>query len=189
MGKIKEIDGLVCLNDLDNTISIELRYASENNFTGKKIYPIDICVLRRQTAEKLIRVNDEIKKDGYRIKVWDAYRPVYVQQIFWDILPDSRFVANPAKTGSKHSYGAAVDVTLITNEGKEVIMPSSFDDFSIKARRDNPNMKKEAKKNLNYLTESMCKFGFDYIDSEWWHYIDTEWKKYDILDVQLDKFI
>ncbi|MBV7272094.1 M15 family metallopeptidase [Clostridium sp. PL3] len=189
MKKIIEVNGLVRLKDLDDTISIELRYASENNFTGKKIYPIDICVLRRTTAEKLVKVNEEVKKKGYRIKVWDAYRPVYVQQLFWNVLPDDRFVANPAKTGSKHSYGAAVDVTLITNNGEELKMPSSFDDFSIKARRDNPNIEEEVRKNLNYLTETMCKFGFDYIDSEWWHYVDSEWKKYDILDVKLDKFI
>lgn len=189
MSKLKEINGLVCLKDLDDTISIELRYASKNNFTGRKIYPIDICVLRRQTAEKLAKVNEEVKKKGYRIKVWDAYRPVYVQQIFWHLVQDGRFVANPANGGSKHSYGAAVDVTLITEQGKELIMPSFFDDFSINARRDNPNMSEEARKNLNYLTEAMCKFGFDYIDSEWWHYIDKEWKKYNIQDVQLDKFL
>lgn len=68
-------------------------------------------------------------------------------------------------------------------------MPSSFDDLSIKARRYNPGIEEKARKNSNYLTEIMCKFGFDYIDSEWWHYIDAEWRKYDILDVQLDKFI
>src|SRR6185503_14610279 len=126
----REVKGFVKVTDLDPSIAIELRYATTNNFTGKKIYPVDVCLLRKETALKLAAANAEFKKDGYRIKIWDAYRPPYVQQIFWGILPDERYVANPFRGGSKHNRGGAVDVTLIDSEGKELEMLTGFGDFS-----------------------------------------------------------
>src|SRR3990167_4436862 len=105
---IKVIKGLVRVQDVDPAIVADLRYATENNFTGKKIYPIAVCLLRKETAEKLAAANAEFAKDGYRIKVWDGYRPPYVQKIFWKIMPDDRYVANPYKGGSKHNRGGAV---------------------------------------------------------------------------------
>lgn len=186
--KIAEIDGLVKLKDMDSSFIIDLRYATTNNFTGKKIYPVDVCVLRKETAEKLVKANEEFKKLGYRIKVWDAYRPPYVQQIFWNLVQDNRYVANPKTGGSRHNIGTAVDITLVDNSGKELVMPSGFDDFSIRAQRSNPYISEEAKKNSKLLTDVMVMVGFKPIDTEWWHFDDSESSNYKIVDIKLERF-
>ena len=121
--------------------------------------------------------------------MWDAYRPVYVQRIFWSIVKDSRFVANPDNGGSIHNKGCAVDITLVDKEGKELVMPSSFDDFSEKAYRSNSNMNEEAKNNMQILTGIMLKSGFKVIDTEWWHFDDINSGKYNIEDVDLNLFL
>ncbi|WP_315109053.1 M15 family metallopeptidase [Clostridium intestinale] len=185
----KEINGFVLLKEMDKDFLIDLRYATENNFTKQKVYPNDICVLRKDTAVKLVKANEEFKKLGYRIKIWDAYRPVYVQRIFWNIVKDSRFVANPDNGGSIHNKGCAVDITLVDKEGKELMMPSSFDDFSEKAYRGNTNMSDEAKSNMTILTNIMVQSGFKIIDTEWWHFDDTDSGKYNIEDVDLNLFL
>lgn len=186
---IKESEGLVKIKDLDDSIIIDLRYASKNNFTGRKIYPLDICVLRKETAVKLINANSEFKKRGYVIKIWDAYRPIYVQQIFWDIVKDNRFIANPKNGGSRHNRGTAVDITLIDSKGKEITMPSKFDDFSINAYRYNANESKEVSENIKLLTEVMEANGFIALDEEWWHFDDCDYKMYPVIDVRLEDFV
>jgi zinc D-Ala-D-Ala dipeptidase len=186
---LKEISGLVKIEDIDSSIVVDLRYAGENNFTGKKIYPVNVCVLRRETALKLAKANEEFKKRGFRIKIWDAYRPPYVQQIFWDLVRDSRFVANPKKGGSKHNIGTAVDITLVDSNGVELPMPTEFDDFSTNAYRDNPKVSKEERKNVDLLTDVMKKSGFIPISTEWWHFNDSDSSKYKMVDIKLEKFI
>lgn len=186
---IKEINGLVSLPDVDESLIIDLKYFTTDNFTGKKVYPTNVCVLQKATAEKLAKANEEFKKNGYRIKIWDAYRPVYVQQIFWDIVKDDRFVANPATGGSKHNTGTAVDITLVDSMGNELKMPSKFDDFSINAYRDNSKVDGLAKKNMDYLTSIMKKSGFITISTEWWHFEDSNFAKYKVIDVDLNEFL
>src|SRR5204863_1402356 len=138
---------------------------------------------------KLAAANAEFQKDGYMIKVWDGYRPPYVQKIFWEIMPDDRYVANPYKGGSKHNRGGAVDVTLVDLKGNEVEMPSAYDDFSEKAWRKSPLASAEARKNEDYLTEVMVKHGFSPLEHEWWHFDDPDYKNFPLVDVQLEQFL
>jgi D-alanyl-D-alanine dipeptidase len=188
--EIKEVQGLVRIEDLDDTIVVDMRYAAENNFTGRKVYPADVCLIRRATGEKLVKANREFKTKGYRLKIWDAYRPVYVQKIFWDIVKDSRYVSNPNKGGLlAHCCGIAADVTLVDIEGHEVLMPTGFDDFSIKASRSYTKSSSEARRNMEYLTEVMKRNGFDTISSEWWHFLDSDRKGCKNLDVRLEEFL
>lgn len=180
--------GFVNIADVDRNIIIDLRYATTNNFTGKIIYPSKVCLLRASTAAKLAAANAEFMERGYRIKIWDAYRPLSVQQLFWNLVPDSRYVANPATGGSRHNRGGAVDLTLVDSEGIELTMPSAFDDFSEKASRDNPDMPAEAASNLTYLTRVMVKHGFNPITSEWWHFQDKDAGDFPMVDVKLEDF-
>jgi len=189
VAKIKEINGFVLLSSLDKDIVIGLKYATSDNFTHRIIYPNNICVLRRSTADKLVKANTGLEKLGYRIKVWDAYRPVYVQKIFWDIVKDSRFVANPKTGGSIHNRGCAVDITLVDKNGNELLMPSKFDDFTSKAYRTNSSSQGEARKNMELLTKYMVDNGFKTLDTEWWHFDDLDSKKYAIADIDLNLFI
>lgn len=186
---VLEISGLVLVHDIDPNIVVELRYATTNNFTGQKVYPHEICILRKSTAEKLAKANEELMKQGYCLKVWDAYRPVSVQRIFWDIVKDSRYVANPDNGGSKHNRGTAVDVTLVDMEGNELEMPSGFDDFTGRGSRNNQEISEEAKKNLEVLTKAMVNNGFTTISTEWWHYNDSESDKFGVIDVNPEEFL
>lgn len=184
-----EIDGFVLISDIDSDILIDLRYTTTNNFTGKVVYPVNAAVLRKETALKLAKANTTLKSMGYKLKVWDAYRPLSVQQIFWDLVHDSKYVANPATGGSIHNRGCAVDVTLVDMNNNDIIMPSDFDDFTIKASRNNLSVSSEAKTNMNLLTNAMIESGFSTINSEWWHYNDIDYNNYNVTDMDLNLFI
>ena len=185
----KEVAGLVRVGDIDPTVVVDLKYATEDNFTHRRVYPVSVCLLRKETAQKLAAANAEFAKDGYRIKVWDAFRPLYVQKIFWDLVPDSRYVADPNAGGSRHNRGGAVDITLVDKEGRELEMPSAFDDFSEKASPTNPAMSEQAKKNVAYLEGAMVRSGFQVYEHEWWHFDDSDWKDYPLVDVPLEQFL
>jgi D-alanyl-D-alanine dipeptidase len=182
------IEGFVRVADIDSTIVTDLRYATADNFTGQKVYPTDTCVLRLATAKKLAEASARVTALGYHIKVWDAYRPLSVQKIFWSIYPDSRYVANPSTGGSVHNRGCAVDVTLVNLDGDELVMPSAFDDFSSQASPGNPNMSAEARANLDVLRMAMINVGFNASTSEWWHFSDSDWRQFPVADVDLSRF-
>jgi len=177
---------LVDISELDPTIIIDLKYATSDNFVGKVLYNEKRAVLRRCTAERLVRVQHKLRQQGVGIKIWDAYRPLSVQKEMWKLVPDSRYVANPAR-GSRHNRGAAVDVTLVDSTGKELTMPTGFDDFTEKAGAYYQDIPAEAKRNRKILQKAMTSEGFLILDSEWWHFDDPEWKKFDILDTPLSE--
>ncbi len=174
------------LEELDPSIAIDIRYATANNFAGQQVYPIAKCFLRRNVALKLKKVHDALKKQGLGLKVYDGYRPLSVQKIFWELVPDTRYVADP-KEGSKHNRGAAVDLTLVDESGEELLMPTEFDDFTIKAHRDCMDLPKEAIQNRELLEKAMAELGFVGYQSEWWHFDDAEWKAYPIEDISLEE--
>lgn len=185
--KQEYLHNLVNIKDTNKNIVIDIRYATENNFTGKKIYTKAVCLLSKSTAEKLTKANDEFMKNGYRLKIWDAYRPLRSQQVLYDAVDDKSFVADPSR-GSRHNRGTAVDVTLVDKNGKELEMPTDLDDFTIKASRNYNRNTKEAQKNMEYLTSVMTKYGFTTINNEWWHFDDCNWRDYPLLDIPLDNF-
>ncbi|MES2344667.1 MAG: M15 family metallopeptidase [Chlamydiota bacterium] len=166
-------------------ILMDIRYATDDNFMGKALYPVSKCYVRKKVAEKLHRIQEHLEKRELGLKVWDGYRPLSVQKLFWDLLPDNRYIANPA-TGSKHNRGAAVDVTLVDAYGKELIMPTLFDTFSEKAHRSCMDLPEEALKNRNLLEMMMAEEGFIGLPTEWWHFDDADWKSYPIEDLSLE---
>lgn len=177
---------LVDIKTLSDEFVIDLKYASEDNFIRKKIYQIPLCVMQISTAQKLIGANKELLRKGLRIKIWDAYRPLSVQKIMWDAMPVEDFIADPFKGGSIHNSGFAVDVTLVDVEGKELEMPTEFDDFSERASRNSMLMTAAAAKNLAILTDVMVRYGFKTINTEWWHYYDEDLKERIPLDIPLE---
>ena len=152
------------------------------------MYQTNICVLRKPTALKLASANNEFKKMGYTIKIWDAYRPISVQKVFWGLVPDERYVCNPYNGGSIHNKGCAVDITLVDKNGIELEMPSGFDNFTQSAYRENTSMTKIARANLDMLTKVMTKCGFTTINTEWWHYNDADSANYKVEDIDLNLF-
>jgi D-alanyl-D-alanine dipeptidase len=131
--------------------------------------------------DKLKDANNQFKKLGYRIKIWDAYRPTAVQKILWNKIKDNRYIANP-NSGSVHNRGAAVDITLVDKNGKEISMPTDFDGFTKLADKNYSDVDKEKVKNAKLLESIMLAYGFESIYTEWWHFDDKDWKNYAVID-------
>ena len=167
-------EAFVRVTDYIPNITVELRYATDNNFTGKVIYDFTDAWLRYGTVKKLMEAENELEKHGFRLKLWDAFRPVSAQFTLWETVPDSRYVANPNKGYSNHSRGDTVAVTLTDEEGNEAEMPTGFDDFTAKADRDYSDVTETAAENAKLLEETMTDCGFKPSTTEWWHYSDTD---------------
>jgi D-alanyl-D-alanine dipeptidase len=163
-------------------VRLDIRYATTNNFTGKVLYPMAKCYLRREPAEHLKEVQAELQELGFGLKIFDGYRPLSVQKKMWAIFPNDNFVANPAK-GSRHNRGAAVDLTLIRLDGKELEMPTPYDDFTEKAHRKYMKLPGQVLRNRQLLEDVMTSHGFRGLDTEWWHFDYQGAMKYEILDV------
>ena len=178
----KAID-LVDIKEVNRRIVVDMKYASEDNFTKKKLYDSNTCFLRKSTAVKLDAVQKELERMNLGLKVWDCYRPLAVQRIFWAILPDERYVANP-ETGSRHNRASAVDLTLVDSQGKDVQMPTGFDDFSPRADHGYQDLPDQVIRNRELLKGLMEKTGFISLPEEWWHYDDDKWVQFDLMDVR-----
>lgn len=172
--KEPEDDEYVLVNKYIPDIYVELMYATDNNFTGVRIYDFTDAYLRYGTVKKLANVQKELKEQGYSLKIWDAYRPFEAQQKLWEVYPDPNYVANPANGMKKHNLGGTVDITMVAADGTVISMPTEFDDFSLKADRDYSDIEDEgAVKNVMILQNAMENNGFTGYQGEWWDYSDT----------------
>lgn len=192
---IRQIEGLVLLNDLDDSFIIDLKYATEDNFFKKCFYPVKVCAIRKETGDKLVKANQIFRENGYILKIWDAYRPLSIQQEFYDAYPGTVFVAKPpdptiiSNLRPRHNNGMAVDITLVDKNGKELEMPSGFDDFTEKASPTYEHMTIEARKNIDYMRGVMEGLGFIIHEGEWWHFVDGVETPSPYLDIPLDVFV
>ena len=173
---------LIDIRKVNPKIVLDIRYATTNNFLKQKLYPVARCVLRGAAASRLSQVQNDLSKNGLGLKVYDCYRPLSVQKKMWQVMPDSRFVANPTK-GSRHNRGAAVDVTLIDRNGKELEMPTGFDNFTEKAYLNYSGGSSQSRRNRQILQDAMKKYGFIPLETEWWHFDAPGWDKFSVLDV------
>jgi zinc D-Ala-D-Ala dipeptidase len=171
-------------NELLKTV-FELKYATKNNFTGKKLYPtIKTTYLRKEVADSFIKVSLAFLKLGYAVKIFDGYRPYSATKKMWDLIHDERYVANPSN-GSGHNRGTTLDITLVNLETKqELNMGTGFDNFTDSAAHSfTPYLAEDVRKNRMLLRSTMEAHGFKAFESEWWHYSFAGTKKYDVLDL------
>ena len=176
---------LVELVKLDRTIKLDIRYATSNNFLGRPVYKEARAFLQRPAAEALVRVNMALRKKGYGLIIHDGYRPWSVTRIFWDATPADKkiFVADPSQ-GSRHNRGCAVDLSLFDlKTGKEVVMPSGYDEMTERSHIDYRGGTAEARRLRDILRGAMEAEGFAVYEPEWWHYDYKDWKEYPILDL------
>ena len=164
-------------------VIIDLKYATPDNVFGQVLYTTDDCLLRREVAVALARVQNELRALGLQLVIWDGYRPLSVQKKMWQQVPDERYVANPDK-GSRHNRGAAVDVTLADSTGRYLPMPTAYDDFSEKAHRDCTDVDAEAGGNAERLERVMQSEGFTGLPTEWWHFDYKGWENYPVTDIE-----
>lgn len=183
-------DVLEAIKDHVPDCIMDLRYATDDNFTGRVLYAgaSQDSVhgrLRRGTLKKLKSAAEQLKRKGYRLVIWDAYRPLEAQRIMWEAYPDERFVAHP-DVGSKHNRGCAVDVTLADENGYVLEMPSGFDDFSsdrakrLMSSEDLADHERTIMQRLIDLQIAMGFAGFEIYEDEWWHFTDSDWECYAI---------
>ena len=179
---------LVELVKLDPTIKLDIRYATSNDFLGTPLYTQARAFLQRPAAEALVRANQTLKAQGYGLIIHDGYRPWYVTEIFWEATPDDKkkFVANPAE-GSKHNRGCAVDLSLYDlSTGREVKMPSGYDEMTDRAYADYPGGTADERARRLVLRQAMEAQGFAVIPDEWWHFDYKDWKQYPIQNVKFE---
>ena len=176
----------VDIRSINPRIALDIRYATTNNFVKQKLYPEARCILRASVAQQLSQVQTQLEKRGLGLKAYDCYRPLSVQRRLWEILPDSRYVADPA-TGSRHNRGAAVDLTVVDRTGKELEMPTGFDDFTARAGRSYKELPDLVLKNRQLLEDAMVKGGFVPLSTEWWHFDGRGWQNFSIRDVSFEE--
>lgn len=182
--------GFVLLADFVPEIIQEIRYYSSYNFVGDRIdgYEQPCALLSREAARALKSVSKEVQAQGFRLKVFDAYRPVCAVKHFvlWgiedldlrmkpffypDLKKEDLFEQGYIATQSSHSRGSAIDLTLLDMAtGKEVDMGSSFDLFSEVSHPDYQGVTPEQYENRMMLRKAMLHSGFAPIDCEWWHF-------------------
>lgn len=167
-------------------LKIDLRYATADNFTGRRLYPKSKrTYVRLAVARALELVATELAAAGYGLKVWDAYRPYAATKKMWDLIGDERYVANPAK-GSGHNRGLAIDLTLVQN-GKEADMGTGFDHFSDTAHHSFTTLPAAVLQRRMLLRSVMEKHGFRALETEWWHYSWPNDRDYDVLDLSFSQ--
>ena len=176
---------LVELVRLDPSIHLDIRYATTGNFTGRRLYTEARAFLQRPAAEALVRANRALKARGYGLLIFDGYRPWSVTKLFWEVTPPDKhkFVADPQK-GSRHNRGCAVDVGLYDlRTGREVPMPSAFDEMSDSAAADYKGGTTEQRRTRALLRQALEKQRFKVNPDEWWHFDYQDWRLYRILDL------
>jgi len=159
----------VNLKDYSDDFVYDMKYATDDNFLKSKVYDCAECYLRLKTVSGLIEANKEFIRKGYRIKIYDCYRPLDIQIKMWEIVSNPTYVADPAK-GSIHNRGGAVDITLVALAGKELDMGTTFDHFGIEASHNYSKLSRAVKENRRLLKSVMTAANFNSFDSEWWHY-------------------
>jgi zinc D-Ala-D-Ala dipeptidase len=167
-------------------IKLDIRYATTNNFTHHIMYKQARAFARLPVVLALKDVEDELRTQGLGLKIYDAYRPYAVTAHFYEVTPDTNYVADPRR-GSKHNRGCAIDLSLIDlKTGKELDMPTGFDSFSKRAGANFADLPKQELENRELLKSVMQKHGFHVISTEWWHYDYNGWENYELLDVPFE---
>ena len=181
----KRAPDLVELTTLDPGLHLDIRYATARNFVGRPVYKEARAFLQRPAAEALVRAHRALAAKGYGIVVFDGYRPWSVTKLFWEVTPEDKkeFVADPSQ-GSRHNRGCAVDLSLYDlASGREVEMPSGYDEMTERAYPDYAGGPAEARARRDLLRAAMEAEGFKVYSSEWWHYDYKDWAQYPILDL------
>ena len=184
---------LVDLSSLGSTLTFDLRYCTDDNFVGQKLYPpLQTTYLRKDAAEALQKAVQNLKSKGYGLLIWDGYRPYSVTQKMWEIVPDSRYAADP-KFGSGHNRGISIDLSLVDlTSGTPLDMGTGFDHFSDTAHISFKNLPDTILQNRKILQEAMEDAGFKVLETEWWHFYLPDSKSYPLMNLsfkQIEKNI
>ena len=175
----------VNLKEYSSDFVYDMKYATEDNFMKAKVYFCGECYLRLKTVKALINANNDFIRKGYRIKIFDCYRPLDIQKKIWLLVRDPKYVADPSK-GSIHNRGGAVDITLVDQNGTALPMGTDFDFFGPEAAHGNIDHPSNVLKNRKMLRKIMRRNKFNAFESEWWHYNLQDAKKDNLSNFRWD---
>lgn len=165
---------------------IKMKLATNGTTIGEPFYTRNLCMLQYDTLLLLMDAADRFAEDGYRIVIYDAYRPTSVQQRWFDVVRVHKWVADPSiGMGGIHDRGVAVDMTLMDKNGVELDMPTAVHTLTEASARYAP-MTEVQRNNVDYMTKIMQQSGFDIIRSEWWHFQDKRIAEYMPTDHPID---
>jgi len=174
---------LVDLVQVVPELQVELRFATERQFLKKAVYPFHRAWAQPALAQRLQKAQAWLKPKGYRLKIWDAYRPMAFQELFWQKIKNENFISHPRK-GGRHTRGTAVDLTLVDAQGQELEMPTPYTEFSQRAFRDYQKLPSKARANRSLLEQAMKQGGLEPLPTEWWHFDLPGWRKFPVLKWQ-----
>jgi len=178
---------LVNIKAVAPSIHVELRYAGPRNIAGRPLYVSEMpALVRPEIAQQLAKAQEILRARGYGLKIWDAYRPKGAHEQLWQYSPNTDYVASPAEGGSLHTWGVAVDATLVDAKGREVKMPTDFDDFTPAAMLRYAGPDATVRRNLRMLQSAMARAGFYGLRTEWWHFVSKSWQKYRAVTTSLE---
>lgn len=168
-------EGLVEVRDVVPNVSIDLRYTTAENVTGRPLYPANMpCLLRRSTAERLAVAQARLRAQGYGLRIWDGWRPPEAHQRLHDHGSRTGLFIDPSGGWSRHCAGISVDATLVDAEGREQAMPTYFDENLAAAASDTRHPDPAVRRNLRLLHDAMEEAGLKPLPGEWWHFDDLE---------------
>jgi D-alanyl-D-alanine dipeptidase len=170
---------LVEITEAKDGVELDIVYATPRNVTGKPVYTHPAAWLHKEAAPKLARAAELAGKLGYRLRLFDAFRPSEAQWVFWNHVPDPDFFADPRK-GSPHSRGVAVDLTL-TADGAALDMGTGFDALTPLSYHGATEISEAAQRNRYALLGIMSTAGWDFYMNEWWHYQLFQPRRYPLL--------
>ena len=150
-----------------------------------QMYDCEICLLQEDVALALSEANQYFNERGYKIKIYDCYRPLDIQKRMWEKVPNAIYVANPYDGGSVHNRGAAVDITLVKLNDEFVDMGTDYDYFGREAHIDYMGHSQSILENRKLLGEGMKKFGFNTIQSAWWDFSFIDNHTFPLLNTSL----
>ncbi|HEX8076514.1 MAG TPA: M15 family metallopeptidase [Chthoniobacterales bacterium] len=179
-GRTADDSEFVDIKSIEPSIAVDLRYAGSNNVARRPLYPPGTrALVRAGVARRLVVAQEYLRKKGFGLKIWDAYRPQSTQEKLWLTTRNRSFVADPKEgRGSMHIRGAAVDATLVDAEGRDVPMPTDFDSFTPAALIEYKGNDPLIRANLKLLQKAMAHGGFYGLRTEWWHFCAPDWKKF-----------
>lgn len=176
------MEGFLRVKDLDNSIEVEMMYAKSDNFMGEAMYDFTEAYLHPKAAKAVVKANALLAKyhPGWRICIYDATRPMSVQQKMWDKVkgtPQQNYVSNPKNGGGLHNYGLAVDVSIVDEKGDSIDMGTKVDALTSTSHIDKEEelvaqgrITQEAMENRRLLRKVMQEAGFKPLRTEWWHF-------------------
>lgn len=168
--------GYINIAEQDKNIFVSLMYARDDNFMGKVLYDdLREAYLHPDAISPLLKAQQLLQQahPDYHLMIFDAARPMYIQQQMWDVVKGTRqqnYVSNPAHGGGLHNYGLAVDVSIANTQGDTIPMGTIVDHLGREAHTDFTAISAEALQNRRLLIRVMREAGFRSLPSEWWHF-------------------